>query len=479
MKNPIPISRRLAAAAFLGWSLIPALAVPAGASQLSDGQPAADQSAEDQLSGDQISHSTSAEDPISTDQLALRMDLLRLQIRYGEDFVFPMEIPSGESGEAQDDSLSFLMNLREAPLGAVTLPGCPLPQGSHSRSIQDLERQLQAMTESYSGQWSVYVKNLTTDDSILINDVPMKSASVMKLFVLGTVYEAIGEQQLERTQEVVDLITTMICDSSNEATNRLLAMLGDGSYAAGIDQVNEYISSHGYSSMTHEYNGFNDSSTFVDPSHNNQISAADCGLLLERVYRRTFGSWRVCNEVEDLMLNQNTRYKIPGGLPEGALVGNKTGEMSTVENDVAIIYGDRSDYILCVLSQDWDSGDSAISHIQEISALVYVFFDDPAYYEDQEPDLFDQLASLAARFRELEESEAEGESQTEETLETEAETESQLIDMEAAFPLLNSDTYAQSEEERSTEEPLTEEQSVEPETEITDSDRRTRHEDLG
>ena len=137
------------------------------------------------------------------------------------------------------------------------------------------------------------------------------------------------------------------------------------------------------------------------------------------------------------MLNQNTRYKIPGGLPEDALVGNKTGEMSTVENDVAIVYADRSDYILCVLSQDWDSGDTAISHIQEISALVYEFFQDPAYYGEQASDTFEELAELSAWEKILEIRQAEeAESETEE----ETETESELLDLEAAFPLLYPDS---------------------------------------
>ena len=75
--------------------------------------------------------------------------------------------------------------------------------------------------------------------------------------------------------------------------------------------------------------------------------------------------------MEDLLLNHHTRYKIPAGLPEGVLCGNKTGEMDTTENDAAIIYGEACDYILVVLSSDWNSKDEAISRIASISAMVY------------------------------------------------------------------------------------------------------------
>lgn len=267
-------------------------------------------------------------------------------------------------------SLKDYYQLRNFPLPALP------------KTIQLLERRLNNLIADYSGQWSVYIKNLNTQDELILNDEPMKSASVMKLFIMGTVYDAIEKKELERTQEVVDYLHNMISFSSNEDSNRLLSLLGKGSYADGIAKVNLYIAEHNFTGETHEYNGFEDPSTYCDPDHFNQVSAKDCGEILERIYRRTLGSRKVCNEIEEMMLNQNTRYKIPKGLPEGISVGNKTGEMDTAENDVAIIYGEKSDYILCVLSNDWDSKDDAIYHISEISKLVYEFFDDETYYQN-------------------------------------------------------------------------------------------------
>lgn len=327
----------------------------------------------------------------------LLKELLRLKIRYGEGFTFAMKLPetppSGLMPETVSDTSSLLRPSVLPSLSACRiLADCPLPK--QAKTIQTLEMRLNALIEAYSGNWSVYTKNLTTEESFVIQDVPMKSASVMKLFILGTVYEAISNQELERTSEITDLMTNMICDSSNEASNRLLALLGSGSYADGIEKVNSYISLHGYSSLTHEYNGFDNSDTICDPNHFNQVSARDCGIFLERVYHRQLASRRICNEIEAVMLNQHTRYKIPAGLPEGVEAGNKTGEMDTVENDAAIIYGDYSDYILCVLSNDWNSKDEAISHIQEISSVVYDFFNDASYYQDPEDDSFTQLARL-------------------------------------------------------------------------------------
>ncbi len=236
-----------------------------------------------------------------------------------------------------------------------------------------LKKMVENRIDKYDGDWSVYVKNLKTDESFVVNDRPMKSASVMKLFILGTVYKAIEAGELKRTDEVVSLVNSMITASDNEASNRLLYLLGNSSYADGIAQVDAFIEKYGFSDMTVEYNGFNNSNTVLDPGHNNQVSAKDCGKLLEDVYRRTWVNRMAASEIEQMMLNQQTRYKIPAGLPEGVSCGNKTGEMDTTENDAAVVYGKECDYILVILSSDWGSKDQAISRIASMSSMVYKF----------------------------------------------------------------------------------------------------------
>lgn len=244
-------------------------------------------------------------------------------------------------------------------------------EGLPLECISVLEKMIEDRIEQYDGEWSVYVKNLSTDESIVINDQPMKSASVMKLFIMGTVYTAFDDGSLERTEETMSLLDDMITASDNEASNQLLYLLGESSYERGIEKVDEFIREYGFSDMTVEYNGFNNSSTVMDSSRFNQVSAKDCGKLLEDIYHRTWVTRKVSNEMEGLLLNQHTRYKIPAGLPEGVLCGNKTGEMDTTENDAAIIYGEACDYILVVLSSDWNSKDEAIFRIASISAMVY------------------------------------------------------------------------------------------------------------
>jgi beta-lactamase class A len=296
----------------------------------------------------------------------LRQALSRLP----EDFVFPMVIE--ETDEATLYDLADYRTLHG--VRPVFLHGEKnLFLAESSKEFAMLQPILEQELAGYDGDWSVYVKNLNTDESFVINDRPMKSASVMKLFIMGTVYRAFEEGTMDRTEEVMSLMNNMISVSDNEASNQLLYLLGHGSYQGGIDQVNAFIQEYGFSDGTIEYNGFGSDATVMDGSHFNQVCAKDCGKLLEDIYRRTWVSRAASNEIEQMLLNQHTRYKIPRGLPDGVLCGNKTGEMDTTENDAAIIYSENCDYILVVLSSDWSNKDTAITRIGTLSGIVYNF----------------------------------------------------------------------------------------------------------
>lgn len=77
----------------------------------------------------------------------------------------------------------------------------------------------------------------------------------------------------------------------------------------------------------------------------------------------------ISNEIEDMLLAQQTRYKIPAGLPEGVLCGNKTGEMDATENDAAIIYAkDCRLYPGCAL--EWLELEGSGNHTDSVGLIV-------------------------------------------------------------------------------------------------------------
>lgn len=247
-----------------------------------------------------------------------------------------------------------------------------------SLSWEHLEEELLSLTEGYSGNWSVYVKDLPDGKTISINETPMESASLIKLFIMGAVMEQIQNGDLAETETITSLLHEMITVSDNEAANELVRYLGKNhDHKDGLDYLNDFAKRHGFT-QTRQVNGLEDPSLRHDPTEINKTSARDCGELLAQIYDGDLVSHLSSRKMEDLLLAQEVTYKIPSALPEGVVSANKTGEISDAENDSAIIYSPGGDFILCIMSGKWDSGNQAITHIREITKMVYNHFNPPS-----------------------------------------------------------------------------------------------------
>ena len=211
--------------------------------------------------------------------------------------------------------------------------------------------------------WSAAVVNLNTEDSCTVNNQSMQAASLIKLFIMGAVYDSYdsltavyGEDQIQ------SLLSDMITVSDNTAANTLTNYLGDGDDAIGRGAVNEYCASNSYEST-------NMGRMLLAPADNgdNLTSVSDCAEFLRKVYK---GELPHAEEMLGFLKNQQRTHKIPAGLPEGVESANKTGELDTVENDAAIVFGDTP-YILCIMSENLSDVGAAQSNIAGISSDMY------------------------------------------------------------------------------------------------------------
>lgn len=234
---------------------------------------------------------------------------------------------------------------------------------------KELEQIITDAIPTNNGEWSVYYKNLSDGKFVSINNKKMVSASLIKLFIMGMVYDQINSGKLEQTDEIDELMDLMITISHNDSSNRLVEIAGDNDFQAGMGLVNNYALSIGCPDTEQQRNMLD--SRPVPVKEQNYTSVEDCGKLLEMIYNKQCVSPEFDEHMLDLMLHQQRDWKIPAGLPSGVKVANKTGELSTVENDVAIIFTDNADYILCVISNDLTSTGSAQNSISNISTVVY------------------------------------------------------------------------------------------------------------
>jgi beta-lactamase class A len=105
---------------------------------------------------------------------------------------------------------------------------------------------------------------------------------------------------------------------------------------------------------------------------NNTTTARDLGVLLESIERRQAASPRSCGEMLGILSRQEFNGEIPAGLPPGTRVAHKTGQISGVLHDAAVVYPPaQSAYVLVVLTRNVPDERVARTLIADLSRLVY------------------------------------------------------------------------------------------------------------
>ena len=310
--------------------------------------------------------------------------------------------------------------------GAQDLP--PVETQDAPAADEDLTADMQELADQYlrdresRGQvWAVSIENLTDGGTDGYHEnVRMQTASVIKVFIMGAVYEhicypsddiAAVDYQESYDGELRGLLEQMITVSDNTAANSLVSILGEGDFEAGKAVVNEYCLRHGFT-QTHLGRKFLDS----NPTDDNYTCAADCRRFLSEVYHGEM----VCEEASGKMLGllkgQTVKHKIPSGLPSGYASANKTGEMpegyglGCIENDIAVIFAPDLDYVLVVLSNELGGdNDGAMSNISGISSFVASKISDWTMRTQDETEelLTDETEDLLTEETELPEEETE------------------------------------------------------------------------
>ena len=242
-----------------------------------------------------------------------------------------------------------------------------------------LVTQVQSQLPGANGSWSVYICDLAGGSEATINDSPMQAASLIKLFIMGAVYENYDSLSQQYGSATLDsYLTPMITVSDNDAANSLVSCLGSGDSTAGMQKVNSFCQSHGYTN-TSMGRLLLASNEFGD----NYTSAYDCGKFLKEIYQICSGTTQTpsllhAEEMYSLLKQQQRTNKIPAALPEGVSVANKTGELSDVENDAGILYNAQggNDLVIVCLSQNLSSPGEAQNTIAQLSRSIYLYYND-------------------------------------------------------------------------------------------------------
>lgn len=174
----------------------------------------------------------------------------------------------------------------------------------------------------------------------------------------STLYRRIGQRV-----RVDTLLRLMITRSSNFATNTLITLVG-------ADAVTRSMRSLG-AQRIQVLRGVEDGKAF-EKGMNNTTTARDLATILRAIQEGKAASPAATHEMLTILLAQEFNEKIPAGLPPGTRVAHKTGEITAVSHDAAIIYPTgRKPYVLVVLTHGISDGTRASKLIADISAIVY------------------------------------------------------------------------------------------------------------
>jgi beta-lactamase class A len=134
---------------------------------------------------------------------------------------------------------------------------------------------------------------------------------------------------LDTDVPLAGLVGRMITASGNLATNVVLDEVG-------TDEVAAVLAEAGCSSRTAIVRGIEDYHA-RDAGIDNLITADDMARLLVALADGRLAGAEASAECERTLQAQQYRNGIPAGLPEGLVIGNKTGWITSVNHDVALV----------------------------------------------------------------------------------------------------------------------------------------------
>ena len=270
------------------------------------------------------------------------------------------------------------------------LPGKALPE-----KIDEVVRASGAETVA------VAYYDLATGKELLINpDVSFHAASTMKVPVMMEIFRqaAAGKLSLDQriplkndfasivdgshyslspdsdsdqslytragqTATIRELMRLMITVSSNLATNLLIervtpSRVMDLMHTIGAERIRVL-------------RGVEDGKAFQQ-GLNNTTTARDLMIILRWIAERRAVSAKASADMIKIMLDQKFNEGIPAGLPRNARVSHKTGSITKINHDAAIVYSPgRKPYVLVVLTRGIEDEKLAHKLIADISRMIY------------------------------------------------------------------------------------------------------------
>lgn len=237
--------------------------------------------------------------------------------------------------------------------------------------------------EGAQGTYGVYIKNLKTGEKYAVNENrKFASASLYKLWVMVTAFNQIESGKLD-PEKILQKQIVELNDTFNIATED--AELTEGTLELSVKRaINQMIVvSNNYAALalTEEVKASSVSnflrqvglvsSKLGDPP---STTARDIGNFYEKLYAGQLATPEDTGEMLEILKSQQLNDRIPKYLPEAVKIAHKTGELNGFKHDAGIVFTQKGDYIIVLMSETKDP-QIAAAHEASLSKSVYEYFE--------------------------------------------------------------------------------------------------------
>lgn len=236
-------------------------------------------------------------------------------------------------------------------------------------------------------KYSIFIEDLKTHEICCINEREViPSASIIKLFIMANTFQLVSSGQLNlddrisidkservpysiiylldqrNTYTIMDLITLMIIQSDNTATNQLIHMLG-------MENINQFISDLGFENTILKRKMMDFDAKLS--GNDNYTTAQDVAELLQLMDRGQLINKDYSDTMLEIMKMQLDGSMMRINLDEELIVAHKTGDLPNIKHDVGIVYTKHKNYIFTMLTWEAASDNYARNIIGKVSRIVY------------------------------------------------------------------------------------------------------------
>lgn len=171
------------------------------------------------------------------------------------------------------------------------------------------------------------------------------------------------EKMVGEMATIRELNHAMITYSSNLATNVLINLIG-------AEETTQTMRDLGAERIK-VLRGVEDLKAF-ERGLSNRTTAKDLGIILEHLARGTAVNPEMDQQMIEVLKDQYYRDVVPAKLPDEVVVANKTGSITGVEHDSAIVYlPDGSSYVLVFLSKNVPENVEGREIGASVSKMIY------------------------------------------------------------------------------------------------------------